>query len=156
MEQVKEDIEYDSALFCKFVAEELKDNNRNIVYILSTAKESMSNSFKNELERTIAEIKTSSQEEAIINMGKRINTSTMMQIVVGLLGVLDGNNQTTYFEMLYDKLYKQELTEIKKKNSVKPGKISKLSMILMVAIIAQILVGMFLSLFEEFSAFGVL
>lgn len=154
MEQIKEDIEYDSALFCKFIADELKENNRNVVQILTVSKESMSKSFKRELELTITEMKTSNQEDAIINMGRRINTSTMTQIVVGLLAVLNGNNQTAYFEMLYDKLYKQELTVIKKKNSVKPGKISKLSIILLIAIISQVLVGMFLSLFEELSSFG--
>lgn len=156
MQQIKEDIEFDAPLLCKFISDALKDGNRNVVDILSTSKVSMSKAMRDELETTITDMKTGNQEDALVAMSNRINTSTMIQIVVGLLGILKGNDETLYFDMLYEKLHKNELTMIRKKNSVKPGKISKISMLLIIAIIGQILVGMILSLLQQLGDFGII
>lgn len=156
MDQIKEDIEFDAPLLCKFISDALKDGNRNVVDILSTSKVSMSKAMQSELETTITDMKTGNQEDALVAMSNRINTSTMIQIVVGLLGILKGNDETLYFDMLYEKLHKNELTMIRKKNSVKPGKISKISMLLIVAVIGQILVGMILSLLQQLGDSGII
>ena len=101
-------------------------------------------------------MKTGNQEQALVDMSRRISTSTMTQITVGLLGIVRGDNQTLYFEMLYEKLHKAELTRIRKQNSLKPGKISKISMLLILAVVGLILTGMILTLMEEFKGNGVL
>lgn len=72
------------------------------------------------------------------------------------VGIVRGDNQTLYFEMLYEKLHKAELTRIRKQNSLKPGKISKISMLLILAVVGLILTGMILTLMEEFKSNGVL
>lgn len=156
MKMVREDIEYDAALFCKFISDALKEENRNVIDILTSCKESVSTSFKNELEHTLTDMKTGNQEQALVDMSRRISTSTMTQITVGLLGIVRGDNQTLYFEMLYEKLHKAELTRIRKQNSLKPGKISKISMLLILAVVGLILTGMILTLMEEFKSNGVL
>lgn len=144
MDTIRDNIESDSSYIAKFIADELKDGNRNVIDILMTCKNSVSKDYRNALEMTIAEMKTGNQEQALINMGKRINSPNVTQIVTGLIGVLRGDNQTVYFEALADKFYKAELTAIKKKNALKPDKVSKLSMILLIAVVGQILVGMIL------------
>lgn len=154
MDKIRENINNDSSLMAKFIADSLKDENRNVVEILTSCKNSVSNDYKNELETTITELKTINQETALTNMSKRLNSPNVTQIVMGLLGVLRGDDQTLYFETLADKFYKAELAEIKKKNSLKPGQISKVTMILLVAVIAQILVGMVLSLMATLSEGG--
>ena len=112
--------------------------------------------FKLELEHTLTDMKTGNQEEALIEMGKRLNISSMTQIVVGLLGVLRGDNQTSYFEMLYEKFYKEELARIKKKNSVKVNAISKVTMLLILPVVGMILIGVILVLMEELKNNGVM
>lgn len=156
LNSVKKNIEYDSALFCKFIADALKEDNRNVIEILTSCKESVSNDFKLELEHTLTDLKTGNQEEALVAMSKRVGSSTMTQIVVGLLGVLRGDDQTIYFDMLYEKLYKEELARIKKSNSTKAGTISKLAMVLILPVIAMILIPIILVLAEELKKNGVI
>lgn len=156
LNSVRQNIDYDSAIFCKFVADALKEGNRNVIDILTSCKESVSTDFKLELEHTLTDMKTGNQEEALIEMGKRLNISSMTQIVVGLLGVLRGDNQTSYFEMLYEKFYKEELARIKKKNSVKVNAISKVTMLLILPVVGMILIGVILVLMEELKNNGVM
>lgn len=154
--KVKENIDYDSAIFCKFIADALKENNRNVIDILTSCKESVSTDFKLELEHTLTDMKTGNQEQALIEMGKRLNLSSITQIVVGLLGVLRGDNQTVYFDMLYEKFYKEELARIKKKNSLKVGTVSKITMLLILPVVGMILTGVVLVLLEQFKSSGIL
>jgi len=156
LNNIRQEIDYDSAVFCKFVADALKEDNRNVIDILTSCKESVSSSFKQELEHTLTDLKTENQEEALISMSRRISTSSMTQIVIGLLGVLRGDNQTMYFEMLYEKFHKEEMTRIKKKNSTKAGALSKLTMVLIPAVVVLIMVGVILTLVEQLKSGGVL
>lgn len=156
MDKIRININNDSSLISKYIADSLKDGNRNVVEILSSCKNSLSNDYKKDLEITITELKTINQETALMNMSARINSPNVTQIVMGLLGVLRGDNQVLYFESLADKFYKEELTEIKKKNSLKPSRISRLSMVLLIAVVAQILVGLVLSLVDMLSSSGFL
>ena len=155
LDEVRKNIDFDAAVFCKFIADALKEGNRNVIDILTSCKESVSTDFKLELEHTLTDMKTGNQEKALIDMSKRLNISSMTQIVVGLLGVLRGDNQTNYFEMLYEKFYKEELAHIKKKNSVKVGAVSKVTMILILPVIGMILIGIILVLLEQLRGSGV-
>lgn len=155
LDKVRQNIDYDSALFCKFVSDALKEENRNVIDILTSCKESVSNDFKAELEHTLTDLKTGNQEEALVAMSQRISTSSMTQIVIGLLGVLRGDNQTLYFEMLYEKFHKEELTRIKKKNSTKAGTISKISMLLIPPVVMMIMVGMILTIVQQLANNGI-
>lgn len=156
LEEVKQNIDYDSAVFCKFIADALKEENRNVIDILTACKESVSSDFKNELEHTLTDLKTGNQEEALVSMSKRLGLSSMTQIVVGLLGVLRGDNQTLYFEMLFEKFHKEELTRIRKKNSTKAGTISKISMLLIPPVVLMIMTGMVLTLVQQFKGNSIL
>lgn len=156
MDNIRKDIELDSSVLARFIADSLKDGNRNVTEILTSCKSGVSTSLQKELERTISELKTINQEQALVNMSNRLNSSNLTQIVIGLLGVLRGEDQTLYFDSLADKFYKEELTMIKKANSLKPAKVSKLSMILILPVVGQVLTSMFLLLMEQFSNNGLL
>lgn len=154
LDVVRQNIDYDASVFCKFIADALKEGNRNVIDILTSCKESVSTDFKLELEHTLTDMKTGNQEQALIDMSKRLNISSLTQIVVGLLGVLRGDNQTNYFEMLYEKFYKEELAKIKKKNSIKVGAVSKVTMILILPVVGMILIGVILVLVEQLKTSG--
>lgn len=153
-ETIRENIEIETAQLAKFISDSLKDGNRNVIDILISCKDSVSSDFKKELEHTITDMKTGNQEKALMDMSTRMTSSNITQIVTGLLGVLRGNDQSKYFESLAEKFHKDELTYIRKKNSTKPGKISKISIILIVAVVAQIIVGVVLSLMDQLSNSG--
>ena len=153
-ETIRENIEIESAQLAKFISDSLKDGNRNVINILISCKDSVSTDFKRELEHTITDMKTGNQEKALMDMSTRMTSSNITQIVTGLLGVLRGNDQSKYFESLAEKFHKDELTYIRKKNSTKPGKISKISIILILAVVGQILVGVILSLMDQLSNSG--
>ena len=153
-DNIRESIDVETAQLAKFIADALKDGNRNVINILISCKESVSKNFRKELEYTITEMKTGNQEKALMNMSARMSSPNITQIVTGLIGVLKGNDQTIYFEALAEKFKKAELTYIRKKNSTKPGNISKLSIVLILAVVGQIMVGIILTLLDQINESG--
>ena len=153
-DQIRESIDIETSQLARFIADALKDGNRNVINILLSCKESVSKNLKKEIERTVTDMKTGNQEKALMDWSTRMNSPNITQIVTGLIGVLKGNNQSMYFEALAEKFKRAEITYVRKKNSLKPAKVSRVSIVLIIAVILQIIVGVILALLEQIKDSG--
>lgn len=115
--------------------------NRNVLDILETYKRNYQNTpLSKELAITIADIKTSSTEDALRRMDARINISMLSSLIRGILATLQGENMNIYFQSLVNEsrvIWRENLT--KQALMIKP-KVGKMSGVLAGYAIVAILV----------------
>ncbi len=122
VKQRHEEINRELPRFVSTVEQELNSTS-NILAILEGYKGSAGQAFRYELEIAIAEMKTGSQEQALIHLESRVNTVMMSQTVRGLLAVMRGDNGVMHFAMLANDFKQQELQQLKMIAQKRPDKV---------------------------------
>lgn len=122
----KNSIEIELPRFAMTIEQELKTS-RNVFKILETYQKNSSSKLGDELEITIADMRSGSYEEALRRFESRIGSSSLSQIVRGLLGVLNGNDERQYFTMLSRDLKELEFQRLRGIAMKRPQKIRKYS-----------------------------
>ncbi len=122
VKQRHEEINQELPRFVSTVEQELNSTG-NILAILDGYKGSAGQAFRYELEIAIAEMKTGSQEQALIHLESRVNTVMMSQTVRGLLAVMRGDNGVMHFAMLANDFKQQELQQLKMIAQKRPDKV---------------------------------
>jgi len=143
----REDIEFELPRFVSTLSQELKAN-RNVLNILETYKQNAGKSFKNELEITVADMKSGSYESALTRMEARLNSSTLSETIRGLIGVLRGDDGVVYFQMLSHDLKQLELQRLKTIAMKRPAKIRKYSFTMLFCFLMMYLSVMFVEIIE--------
>lgn len=115
-------IEKDLPRFTSSVAQELK-NTRNVLAILEGYKASAHAAFQRELVVTIGDMKSGSQSSALARLDTRVGSSMLTEVVLGLQGVLHGDDESSYFDQLAHDFEQEELQQIRLKNAKLPGKV---------------------------------
>ena len=91
--------------------------------------------FGEELDQTIADMKTGNYENALLKMEKRINSPLMSDVIRGLIGVLRGDDQRVYFKMLTFDMRQLEQNNLKKEAMKRPQAMQKYCMFMMMCIL---------------------
>jgi len=143
----REDIEFELPRFVSTLSQELKAN-RNVLNILETYKQNAGSSFKNELEITVADMKSGSYESALTRMETRLNSSSLSETIRGLIGVLRGDDGVVYFQMLSHDLKQLELQRLKTIAMKRPAKIRKYSFAMLFCFLMMYLSVMFVEIIE--------
>jgi Flp pilus assembly protein TadB len=143
----REDIEFELPRFVSTLSQELKAN-RNVLNILETYKQNAGKSFKNELEITVADMKSGSYESALTRMEARLNSPSLSETIRGLIGVLRGDDGVVYFQMLSHDLKQQELQRLKTIAMKRPAKIRKYSFAMLFCFLMMYLSVMFVEIIE--------
>jgi len=126
----REEIEYELPRFVATLTQELRAN-RNILTILDTYKQHACESFKKELEITVADMRSGSYEAALTRWEIRLGSPKLSEVVRGLVGVLRGDDSIIYFHMLAHDLKQLEFQRLKTLAMKRPGKIRKYSFTLL-------------------------
>lgn len=126
LRQKREKIEYEMPRFVSTVSQELKAS-RDVISILKTYQKNAEESFRQELEITIADMKSGNEETALTRLEARIGSSMLSDVVRGLISVKRGDNGTAYFEMLSHDFKLLELQRLKLVAMKRPGKVRKYS-----------------------------
>lgn len=126
LRQKREKIEYEMPRFVSTVTQELKAS-RDVLSILKTYQKNAEESFRQELEITIADMKSGNEETALTRLEARIGSSMLSDVVRGLISVKRGDNGTAYFEMLSHDFKLLELQRLKLVAMKRPGKVRKYS-----------------------------
>ena len=147
----KNEIENELPRFVNTLSVNLKST-RDIVSILENYKESTKGSFKRELEITIGDMKTGNIELALTRFEIRINSSMLSDVIRGLIGVVRGDNNTLYFEMLSHDFKQLEIQRLKAEVMKRPGKIKKYSMMLLACFILTYLSVMLIQIIDSMGA----
>ncbi|SKC79985.1 secretion protein F [Maledivibacter halophilus] len=130
LKEKRQDIEYELPRFAGVLTQELKAS-RDVLSILESYKKNAGDSLKREIEITIADMKSGSYESALTRLEARIGSSTLSEIVRGLIGVLRGDNGVVYFQMLAHDLKALELQRLKTIAMKRPGKLRKYSFMML-------------------------
>lgn len=134
LEIKKTEIEYELPRFASNIKQELKAT-RDVLSILERYQKNAGNAMKKELEITIADMKSSDYTAALIRFEARISSAMLSDVIRGLIGVLRGDNNVTYFEMLSHDFDALELERLEGIAMKQPGKIMKYLFLLLVCFI---------------------
>ncbi len=143
-------IEREIPRFASTVAQSIEAN-RDILKILSSYINVAGTEFAHELDITIADMKSSNYENALIRLDTRVGSLLLSDVIRGLVGVLRGDKQEMYFKMICFDMRQIEQNNLKKEASLRPEKMKKYSMMMLLCII--LIYGVVLSV-EVMSSLG--
>lgn len=130
LRQKREEIEYELPRFVSTISQALKAS-RDVTAMLKSYQKSAGDSFKQELEITIADMKSGNEETALTRLEARIGSSMLSDVVRGLISVKRGDNGAMYFEMLNHDFKQLELQKLKLIAMKQPGKVKKYSFLML-------------------------
>lgn len=130
LRQKREEIEYELPRFVSTVSQSLKAS-RDVTAILKSYQKSAGESFKQELEITIADMQSGNEETALTRLESRIGSTMLSDVVRGLISVKRGDNGAMYFEMLNHDFKQIELQKLKLIAMKQPGKVKKYSFLML-------------------------
>ena len=135
----KKVIEAEIPRFALTIAQNL-ENDRDVLKILSQYRRVAGKDFKQELDQTIADMRTGNYENALIRFESRVGSPLLSDVVRGLIGTLRGDDQRMYFKMICFDMRQIEQNNLKKEAAKRPKKIQKYSMMMLICIIIIYLV----------------
>ncbi len=141
-------IESELPRFANTISQELHTT-RDPLIIFENFSRSTEGIFRKELEITIADMRIGNVKNALLNMDKRINSSMLSEILRGMIGCANGDDNIVYFKLLAMKLKEIELLKLKGEANKRPDKIKKYSLVLLITFISIFLVSMMLQLFDS-------
>ena len=110
-------------------------NDRDVLKILISYRKVAGPEFGQELDRTIAAMKSGNYEDALLRLGSRVDSPYLSETVRGLIGTLRGDDQSAYFESLAQNMRRVERNQLQKEAASQPAKIRKYSMLMLFCII---------------------
>jgi Flp pilus assembly protein TadB len=141
LKKSREEIERELPRFASTLTQELKAS-RDVLSILESYKKHSGNGLRKELDITIGDMKSGSYEAALTRLEARVGSSSLSEIIRGLIGVLRGDNGVVYFQMLSHDLKQKEYQRLKAIASKRPAKIRKYSFMLLTCFIMMYLIVM--------------
>ena len=135
----REEINRELPRFVGTIEQELKSR-RDILGILMDYRKNAGTAFGEELDITVADMKTSNYENALTRMETRIGTSGMSDIMRGLIAVLRGDDVKQYFETLNREMRKLEINQLTLEMLKRPQKSKKYTVMLLIGFISSFFV----------------
>lgn len=151
--QIKEQLENEAAPFAAYIKEKLTGGERNVIKLLEEYTLSENPLFAHELLVTVASMRTSSPENGLMQLSKRLSSEKINMIIMGLLGVARGDNQQFYFQMIsydFDVLDKNSL---RKKADAIPKKLTLYMFLLAGVAFLELLMPLIIVIIENFNKF---
>lgn len=130
MRKRREKIEWELPRFVNTVQQEIKKR-QDLLAILIDFRKNSDGELGEELEVTIADMKTSDYENAISRLDARVVSSLLSDVTQGLIAVLRGDDIGAYFEQLGIQLRSFEKNRLKKEMNRRLEKIKKYPYILL-------------------------
>ena len=129
VKSAQEKIESDLPRLASTLAQELQSS-RDIIAILTSFLPSTTPALREELQITLADMRSGSPEKALIRMDKRVGSLMLGEIIRGLLMVLQGDDGTVYFRMLEHDFKQAEIQKLSLIAEKRPGKIQVYSFVM--------------------------
>ena len=131
-----EKIDGELVLFASTIKQQLTTS-RDVMKILQTYRKVCGDEFMRELDITIADMKTGNYENALRNLEMRVPSIGLSEIIRGLLAVMRGDNQQSYFEMLEHDLTVKGKEELKRIAIKRPEKLKPVTAVLVLSFLAM-------------------
>lgn len=127
-------IESEIPRFAASLAQGLQTS-RDVLRLLTSYRKVAGKEFGQELDITVAEMKTGNYENALIHFESRIGSSLLSDITRGLIGTLRGDDQAMYFRMICFDMRQLEQANLKREAGKRPKQIQKYSMFMLFCIL---------------------
>jgi len=128
-------IELELPRFASYIKQSLKST-KNALLLLERYRTD-NPAFATELSHTIADIKTSSFETALLRLNSRYNSEHLSMIIHGLIGIFNGDDVRYYFDLLEKDFTEIEINRLRREIKRIPAKMRR-SMVILYAAIAMI------------------
>jgi Flp pilus assembly protein TadB len=135
-EKYTKKIEAELPKFSDFIRSSLRDS-RDIHSIFKAYLLGAGPALRPELETTIAEIGSSGIEKGLLSFERRMGSKMCSDIIFALLGIVRGDTDSAYFEILSFDIRQKQIAELKMIAKKKPGKMMKYSLMLLFCFIAM-------------------
>jgi hypothetical protein len=99
------------------------NSTHDVIAIFESYRKVCGASLKKEIDRTLNDMKTGNPERAVKALESRVNSAELSQLTRGLIGVLRGDDQRIYFDMLTDEYRKAQDEAVKKELIKRPEKL---------------------------------
>ena len=126
----REAIEEELPRFIAIVEQQIKQD-RDIIKIMDKHKATAGPEFAEELNITVADMRSGNYEQALTRLEERVNSSIMSDVSRGLISVIRGDATNVFWSNLSAKCSELQKQKLKKRASKVPGKINKLAMIML-------------------------
>lgn len=138
--------------FALTIAQNL-ENDRDVLKILSSYRRMAGKDFAQELDQTVADMKTGNYENALIRFEGRVGSTLLSDVVRGLIGTLRGDDQRMYFRMICFDMRQIEQNNLKKEAAKRPKQIQRYSMMMLFCIVVIYLVVLSTEVLGSLGAF---
>ena len=129
------------------------ENDRDVLKILTSYRRIAGKEFGAELDQTIADMKTGNYEQALLHFEARVDSPLLSDVTRGLIGVLRGDDQRMYFQMITFDMRQIEQNELKKEAAKRPRLIQRYSMMMLLCIIMIYMVVLCVEVFDSLGVF---
>ena len=119
--------------------------------ILERHKDSFSTEFGNEIAITIADMRTSSYKAALQRFEGRIGSTSLSEVVRGLIEMVDGNDTEIYWETIAFRFSEMQKQHLRKEAQKVPSKVRKLSFCMLACIMLMYVAVLGIQLIENIS-----
>lgn len=153
LKKLRHSMEFEVPRFAATIAEGLKTE-RNVLKLLMGYRVVAGPIFSKELDKTIADMKSSNYEAALLRFDYRINSPYLSDVIKGLLGAIRGDDQTTYFNILCVNLKAHEKALLMQQARKRPAKINRLSLAMLLSLIVLYVVVLGTVIIESIAVFN--
>lgn len=128
-------------------------SDRDVLKLLTSYRRIAGPYLGQELDTTIADMKTGNYENALLHFQNRIGSTMLSDIVRGLIGTLRGDDQQMYFKMLVFDMRQIEQNNLKKEAAKRPKQMQKYSMMMLFCILLIYVVVLSVEVIGSLGAF---
>ena len=129
------------------------ENDRDVLKILTSYRRIAGKEFGVELDQTVADMKTVNYEQALLHLEARVDSPLLSDVTRGLIGVLRGDDQRMYFQMITFDMRQIEQNDLKKEAAKRPRLIQRYSMMMLLCIIMIYMVVLCVEVFDSLGVF---
>lgn len=122
LEKRKRRIERELPQFAGTIRQSL-NSTHDVIAIFESYRKICGTALKNEIDRTLNDMKTGNPERAIKALESRVNSAELSQLTRGLIGVMRGDDQRIYFDMLTDEYRKAQDAAVARELIKRPEKL---------------------------------
>ncbi len=122
--------------------------NRDVISILDSYRSRAGDALREELEITVADMRSGNEEVALTRLEARVGSTMMSDVTRGLIALCKGDDTGVYWASLSIKLADYQRQQLRQRANAVPRKVRKLSMALLfcftliyVAVIAEVILS---------------
>lgn len=122
MDMRKRRIERELPQFAGTIRQSL-NSTHDVISVLESYRKVCGTALRDEIDRTLNDMKTGNPERAVKALESRVNSAELSQLTRGLVGVMRGDDQRVYFDMLTDEYRKAQDAAVARELINRPTKL---------------------------------